>query len=216
MAMRFLAALGAVVASMLISLPAAGQPAPADLDARLKEIERDPRQFEAMSKSGRKVAAFCANCHGDGGNSVKTEVPNLAGQNLVYLLGQVKDIGSGARKSSEFHTRLIKVMKPDEKIGMIAFYAGQEVTPQPVSDPALAKKGAALYEKKCVECHEADGRGTRKYARIAGQQTVYLTTMLKSYREATGPRAKREMEKELQTMSDADIAAVVAYVSSMK
>ena len=45
----------------------------------------------------RKVAAFCANCHGEGGNSVKPDVPNLAGQNTAYLLDQVRQFSDGRR-----------------------------------------------------------------------------------------------------------------------
>jgi cytochrome c553 len=220
MTKRIRMAMGTALVAMFIAFPAMGQPAAApaqvDLVARLKEVEGNPRQLEAMHKVGRKVAAFCSNCHGDGGNSIKPDVPNLAGQNSYYLLAQLREFSTTQRKSNEFKKRLVNVMSTDEKIGMVVFYAGQEVTVKPASNPALLKKGEELYVKRCGECHEKDGRGTKQFSRIAGQQTVYLTTSLKGYRDGTGPRLDREMVKEVKPLNDADIAAVVAYVSSMK
>jgi len=211
--------LGILSVAMFIALPALGQPAAApaqvDLSERLKTVESNPAQLEAMYKVGRKVAAFCANCHGDGGNSVKPEVPNLAGQNAYYLMAQLREFSSTQRKSNEFKKRLVNVMSPDEKIGMVVFYAGQAVTLKPSSDSAMARRGGELYAKRCAQCHERDGRGTREYSRIAGQQTVYLTQSLKGYRDGTGPRLDRQMVDEVKPLNDADIAAVVAFVSSM-
>jgi cytochrome c553 len=212
--------MGTVLIAMFIAVPAIGQspaaPAKVDLVARLKAVETDPRQLEAMHKIGKKVAAFCANCHGDGGNSIKPDVPNLAGQNSYYLLAQLREFSTTERKSNEFKKRLVNVMSTDEKIGMVVFYAGQEVTVKPASDPALVKKGGILYAKACAECHEQDGRGTKQFSRIAGQQPVYLTTSIKGYRDGTGPRLDRDMVKEVKPLNDADIAAIVAFVSAMK
>ena len=202
------------------ALPALGQgaatPLPPDLSPRLKEVEGNPRQWETLFKSGKKVAAFCANCHGDGGNSVDPETPNLAGQNPYYLLEQLREFGGTQRKTTEFKRRLVKAMTTDEKLGMVIFYAGQEVTYKPAADPTLAKKGEALYLKACADCHEMDGRGAREYSRVAGQQAAYMSKTLKGYRDGTGARIHRQMADEIKPLKDADIAAIVAYVAAMK
>lgn len=221
LARRACVAIGfAGMAALFTALPAFGQGAAVatkvDLAARLKEVESDPRLHEAMVKAGRKVAAFCANCHGDGGNSVDTATPNLAGQNPYYLLQQLREFDGGQRKTTEFKQRLVKVMKPDEKIGMVVFYAAQEVTVKPAADPALARKGEAVYAKLCLDCHNKDGRGDREYSRVAGQQPGYMAATLKGYRDGNGPRINRAMAGEIKSMTDADIAAIVAYVSAMK
>jgi len=213
-------ATGTLLASMFIAFPAVGQSAaasaPVDLSARLKQVESSPQQMEAMLRAGKRVAAFCANCHGDGGNSVKPDVPNLAGQNAYYLLAQLREFSGSQRKTTEFKKRLVNAMSTDEKVGMVVFYAGQAVIVKPAADPALARKGEELYAKACVECHEKDGRGTKQFSRIAGQQTVYLTTTLKGYRDNSGARMDGDMVKNIKPMKDADINALVAYVSSMK
>jgi cytochrome c553 len=213
-------AIGTILVAMFIALPAIGQsaaaPAPLDLNPRLKQVQSNPGQLESMYRVGRKVAAFCSNCHGDGGNSVKPDVPNLAGQNPYYLLAQLREFSTTQRKSNEFKKRLVNVMSADEKIGMVVFYAAQAVTFRPASDAASAKRGGELYAKRCADCHEHDGRGTSEFSRVAGQQTVYLTQSLKGYRDGTGPRLDREMVKEVKPLNDADIAALVAFISSMK
>jgi cytochrome c553 len=209
-------AIGIALLAMGAVPPAAGQAAKAGLAARLKEVQASPVLLESMYKTGRKVAAFCANCHGDGGNSVKPDVPNLAGQNAYYLLQQLREFSGTQRKTSEFKRRLVNAMSADETIGMVVFYAAQQVTFKPATDVALARRGERLYAKSCADCHDNDGRGTSDYSRIAGQQTVYLTTSLKGYRDGTGARLHRQMALELKSMSDADIAAIVAFVSAMK
>lgn len=57
-----------------------------DLAARFAQAEADPQLAQTLLTTGRKVAAVCANCHGEGGNSAKPSIPNLAGQNPAYLL----------------------------------------------------------------------------------------------------------------------------------
>jgi cytochrome c553 len=209
-------AMSIALLAMSYVVPAAGQAAKADLTARLKEVQATPALLESMNRTGRKVAAFCANCHGDGGNSVKPDVPNLAGQNAYYLLQQLREFSGTQRKTSEFKRRLVNAMSADEKIGMVVFYAAQQVTSKPAANAALVSRGERLYAKSCADCHDNDGRGTSDYSRIAGQQTDYLTTSLKGYRDGTGARLHRQMAVELKSMSDADIAAIVAFVAAMK
>lgn len=220
MAKRIRAAVGGLTTALFIALPAFAQPGAApgwpELVARLKQVESNPQQLDAMYKAGRKVAAFCANCHGDGGNSVKPDVPNLAGQNSHYLLEQLREFSVTQRKTSEFKKRLVNAMSADEKIGMVVFYAGQEVIARPVADAALVRRGGEIYAKRCVQCHEQDGRGARHFSRIAGQQPLYLSSSLKGYRDGSGARIDREMAAEVKPLTDGDIAALVAYVASMK
>ncbi len=222
MAKRIPVALATVLVSMFAAFPAIGQPsnppatAGVDLKARLTEAEKNPRQLELNIKAGSKVATFCANCHGEGGNSVKPDVPNLAGQNASYLLEQMRQFSDGRRHTSEFKQRLIKILSPDEKVSLNIFYSRQDVIYKPSADHALVMKGKVLYSDNCADCHHDDGRGTEKYARVAGQQTGYLTLSLKGYRNGSHARINHQMADSVRDMTDADIAAVVAYVSSMK
>jgi cytochrome c553 len=184
-------------------------------EARLAEVDRDPKLFEHYYKVGQKVAAFCANCHGAGGNSVKPEVPNLAGQNTSYLLEQVRQFSDGRRKNL-FMEGLMKALNPEEKIGIAVYFSSQTVAPQPARDATLVAKGKAYYDKVCFRCHGESGHGSAAYARIAGQQGEYLATTLKRYRDGSAARADAIMAANTKRMTDDDINAVVAYVMSMK
>lgn len=220
MTMRFRAALASVLMAVFVSptalaqSPQARATATVDLTARLNEVQSDPRLGENLFKTGRKVAAVCANCHGAGGNSMYPEIPNLAGQNPAYLLEQLRQFADGRRRNA-FMEGMIKAMTADEKIGMVLFYASQEVIHKSAKDTALAAKGQGYFSKTCFRCHGEDGRGNEQIARLAGQQPEYLRLTLKRYRAGTGVRVDPVMSANTKLMTDADIEAVVAYVSSM-
>ena len=186
-----------------------------DIDTRLQQAMADPKLADELYKVGRKVSAVCANCHGDRGNSTKPSVPNLAGQNPAYLLEQVRQFADGRRRF-EFMEGMIRAMNSDEKIGMVLFYAAQPVTPKPVADAALLAKGQEIFGKNCFRCHGDMGRGNDQIARIAGQQTDYLRSTLKRYRDGPNTRANSIMTPNTKLLTDADIESLVAYVSSMQ
>jgi cytochrome c553 len=188
---------------------------PGDPAERLKEVERDPKLMEQAQRIGKKTAAFCANCHGEGGNSTKPDVPNLAGQNISYLFDQIRQFADGRRKNM-FMEGLMKALNTDEKVGLAVFYASQGVTPRPVTNPGLVAKGKSYYEHVCFACHGETGLGNDQYARIAGQQTEYLNMTIKRYRDGSGARMNPVMAATTRKMSDAEVQAVVAYVASMK
>lgn len=186
-----------------------------DLSARLAEAQANPQLATDLLVKGRRAASVCANCHGEGGNSVKPDFPNLAGQNPSYLLEQMRQFADGRRRY-EFMEGMIKAMTSDEKVGVVLFYASQPVITSPPSNPALAAKGKEHFDKICFRCHGQDGHGNNTFARIAGQQNLYLTLTLKRYRSGQGPRNNPLMADNTRHMTDADIDAVVAYVASMK
>lgn len=221
MAKRFQVGLVAALLAVFMGQPAVAQSSKTrasgsvDLSARLLEAQADPKLEQTLFTIGRKVAAVCANCHGEGGNSVKPDIPNLAGQNPAYLLEQVRQFADGRRRDM-FMEGMIRAMNSDEKVGMVLFYTSQKVAHTPTTNAALAAKGQEYFNKVCFRCHGTDGRGSAQFPRIAGQQTNYLSLTLKRYRAGGGARADSVMVSNAKSMSDADIEAVVAFVSSMQ
>lgn len=185
-----------------------------DIETRFQQAMADPKLADELYKVGRKVSAVCANCHGDGGNSTKPSVPNLAGQNPAYLLEQVRQFADGRRRY-EFMEGMIRAMNSDEKIGMVLFYAAQPVHARPATDKALAAKGQEIFSKNCFRCHGDMGRGNDQIARIAGQQADYLRSTLKRYRDGPNTRANSIMTPNTKLLTDFDIESLVAYVSAM-
>lgn len=186
----------------------------AALAQRLEAAHQNPSLRDQLVGQGRKAAAVCAYCHGEGGNSVKPDVPNLAAQNAAYLVEQIQKFSDGRRRN-EFMEGLMKALKTDEKVGVALFYAQQKVNSSQATSSPLIAKGKSYYERLCFRCHGADGHGNEKIARIAGQQAPYLTLTLKRYRDGTGERLDPLMSSNTKLMSDADIEAVTAYVTTM-
>jgi len=186
-----------------------------DPQARLKEAVANPALAISLSTLGRKAAAVCANCHGEGGTSVSPLVPNLAAQSPAYLLDQMEQFADGRRKN-EFMQGMIKAMKPDERAGVAMYYAAQKLAlPAPVASPQV-EQGKVLYSRNCFRCHGTDGAGSETFARVAGQQAGYVAQSLKRYRTGTGPRVNELMAANTKLLSDADINALAAYVASMR
>jgi len=187
-----------------------------DLAARLKEVEANPKLTEQLLKTGKSVAGFCANCHGDGGNSVKPDIPNLAGQNPAYLLDQLRKFSVGLRRN-EFMEGMIKALTSDEKVGIVLFFSSQKVLSNPSRvDEQQLSNGKRIYTEVCWRCHGTDGHGNESFARIAGQQAPYLSATIKQYRSGVGTRTNALMNANTKILRDSDIDAVVAYVSHLQ
>jgi cytochrome c553 len=199
--------------------PAASNPAavlPQWAQDKLAAAKADPKAYDLAYKQGAKLATFCANCHGPSGQSVRPEVPNLAGQNTVYVLNQLNKFHDGRRKGAFFMEGLVKAMSNDERFAVAIYYTNQETPrPQPLADASLAAKGKAVYENGCKKCHGEAGAGSEKNSRIAGQQPGYLEMSIRRYRE-NNVRADEKMFKYTKGLTDAEIKALVAYIGAMQ
>lgn len=183
------------------------------LQDRLKAVQADPAALKAAIEAGRKASFFCANCHGEDGNSKIPEVPNLAGQNPAYLLEQIRKFGSGERKD-QFMQGLIKVLKDDDRVHIATYFSASPVVTGK-ADAALAAKGKELFVKLCTRCHGEQGRGNETIARLAGQKVAYLQTSITRYRDRTGERNNQLMAIATGTLKNDDIAAIASYLTQL-
>lgn len=208
--------LAALAASPALAQAERARAPNADVGARLAQIQADPRARQAAMKTGRDVAAVCANCHGDSGVSVKPEVPNLAAQNASYLAEQVRQFAAG-RRHKEFMERMGRAMSVDEQAATAIYYAVQAVPPRANADAARVARGRDLYKRLCAECHGKSGRGNAELARLAGQQDVYVVESMKRYRDAKagGPRLDADMIKSSRGLTDADLDALAVFIGTM-
>lgn len=163
---------------------------------------------------GRKAAFFCANCHGDNGISKYPDVPNLAGQNPVYLRNQIEAFASGKRKN-DFMQGLVKVLDERSRQAIVHFYSSANVTPSVAPGP-LAQRGAALFAQNCARCHQADARGAESFPRLAGQQQDYLRINLKRYLTQSGERLYTPMTAAVTMLGADNFEAVTQYLTSLK
>ncbi|MDE2429393.1 MAG: cytochrome c [Burkholderiales bacterium] len=185
---------------------------PSPLDGRMKKLLADGNASAGIVTAAKKVTFFCDVCHGANGSSVKTDVPNLAGQNPSYLLKQIDKFARGQRQE-KFMEGLMKLLTEEDRINVAIFYANNVVKPAG-SDTSLP--GKALYIARCVMCHQATGHGSETTPRLAGQQIEYLRKSITRYRDRTGERIFEPMSASTAGLNNAEITALVTYLSSLK
>ncbi|MEE8343512.1 MAG: c-type cytochrome [Gammaproteobacteria bacterium] len=74
--------------------------------------------------------------------------------------------------------------------------------------------GKAAASATCFECHGSDGKGTApEVPNLAGQHKDYILTASKEYK--TGTRKNGLMKKNLETLTDTELANVAEYYASL-
>ncbi len=186
---------------------------------RLQQKMSDPDLRRQAMFAGEERALICGYCHGNDGNSLKPEVPNLAGQNTDYLLEQVGRFARGERKDYVMNS-LAGKFTADDQINLAIYYAAQKVKPGEY-DYAKAVLGKPIYLQQCQACHGKLGLGNRGYARLAGQKPNYIKLTLERFRDNASGKAgdkKRHsavMEPIVGNLTDQDILALAAYLASL-
>jgi len=203
-----------LAASTALAAPAkpATRLLPAEYEARIQQATADP---ETLAAGKRAASYLCIWCHGEDGNSVLESIPNLAGQNPVYLLTQIQKFGDGHR-NSEFMSGLIKAIKDEDRVSMSVYYAAMRPNTPAATNAALIEKGRKRYLATCVGCHGGKAYGNKRIARLAGQRVSYLTHALANYRASNGTRRDPMMTPVARRLTPEDIAAVSAYLSTLK
>lgn len=167
------------------------------------------------------VAAHCASCHGETGNSTNPLYPKLAGQKAAYLYAQLWAFKQGRRPSTVMAS-IVKTLSDNELADVSAFYADQGIHPDQVADPKLESAGEQLYfagRPSCAMCHEGGGMpmmrmmggGAQNAPRLAGQHAAYILQQLNAY--ASGQRQGSVMNRVAESLSEQERKAVAEYLS---
>ena len=189
----------------------------------------------AAAKGATRVAV-CAACHGSNGISVSAAYPNLAGQQYNYILKQLENFRSGARKNAIMSTMAMTIppSKDHANLKDIAAYFSRltpmSARPASTGGPAGASQqielGRIIYDRgvagkdipSCAACHGLGGEGNGPMAIpvLAGQHAAYVVTQLEQF--ASGARHNSPghvMHAIARAMNAAQEAAVAAYVRQL-
>ena len=75
--------------------------------------------------AGKSKSVVCMACHGPDGNSINPLWPKLAGQHAPYMVKQLKDFKSGARKDPVMAPMAVPLSDQDIE-NLAAYFASQK------------------------------------------------------------------------------------------
>lgn len=213
---------GLALSVFLLSAPAFPADAPAESAEEIRQRigTGDPAAGKAKAES-----ELCQGCHGEKGRGIAMGAPNLAGQQAAYLVKQLRDFRSQARRHRTMNA-MAEGLGDADITDIAAYFASQ---PRMTGEPAPENPAARdlfLYGDvnrditACVECHELGGQGRAAggvpYPRIGGQLRGYLRVQLLDWK--IGVRANSPegvMNRIAGALGEAEIAALAEYLSGL-
>jgi cytochrome c553 len=193
-------------------------PAAADDAAmqRFIQLNSDPALRQQAQAAGEQRISFCGHCHGRDGNSKREHIPNLAGQNPLYLFNAFEKFANGERKDFVM-SKLAPSLILEDRVNVAIYYSAQQVVNRTEElDPALVAQGQALFQSTCSGCHGSAAQGLESMPRLAGQPAEYLRLTLRGFRDKSADRAGSLMVPIAANLSDQQIDALAAYLQQLK
>ncbi len=191
-------------------------------------------------QNGKEINGTCAACHGDqGAGGKKGEYPRIAGQQVKYIEGQLKNFRSRARVNIPMfpYTQERELSDADIK-DISAYLAGINLSNKMPTftgkEDALTKlqmvervmiiprtegdlvNGEAIYQKKCAACHGKTGKGRGMFPMLVGQYTNYLMRQVGLYLKGDRPHDEEGIVGVLNGMKEKDIQDILAYLTSIQ
>jgi len=186
------------VAAYFASLP----PVPSTATADVKHT--------SPYEKGKALAAECAGCHGETGNSSTPGTPTLAGQQLHYLVASILEYHRDDRKM----TSMKSILRDSDRLdleSLALYFSAQTPTPRPAPTTGNAAAGEPL-SAMCGGCHGSRGVSVDTVTpSLAGQDWQYLVKAIKSYRTT---RQNWGMQRYVANLSDGDIDNIAAFYAT--
>lgn len=160
--------------------------------------------------AGEQKASACVGCHGQKGGSGNAQWPNLAAQQPVYLVNQLKAFKAGDR-SNPMMQSMASSLSNEDMDNLAAYFSSQKPA-KAGGDPALAKTGESKASM-CLGCHGSSAEGKGQFPRLAGQHPEYIEQQLKNFKD--GSRKSGPMQAITASLPEADFKALAAYFGSL-
>ncbi|WP_235839994.1 c-type cytochrome [Derxia lacustris] len=226
-----------LLCSAVLALPAlaqtASKPAAGKARATATPAGSAPAPFRGNAAAGRSLAESerCIECHGLEGqasaqaDAIEGKFPRLAGQSPDYLLKQLRDLRSGARKN-DFMQVMARSIDDATAADIVAYFSslppmrGEAGNASPAGRELYARGDAARGIPACASCHGANGEGQRLAdgiaPRLGGQTWRYLERQLLDWRDGhRGNSVGGVMTAAVRGLSDAEITAIATHLSGL-
>jgi cytochrome c553 len=220
----------AAVAACVVAaaLPVAAQPQP-----KAEGIEAEGyvwnemmgEKLEALDmppdvENGEEAYEVCGACHlPSGAGRPDGTFPQLAGQHRTVIIKQIADIREGRRDNPIMYP-FAKTLTDAQELSDVSAYI--QTLPIPSNNgkgPGTdLERGQSLYDANCVECHHDFGQGdaAKFYPVLAGQHYKYMLRQITDIRDGRRRNANPDMVKVVKKYSDAELSAVVDYMSRLE
>jgi cytochrome c553 len=173
-------------------------------------------------------AATCAGCHGaQGEGNPAGGFPRIAGQAQTYLARQLASYDDGSRNNAVM-TPIAKGLSAQQAQEVSAYYASikaPSASPAKPAAKAQVSRGQQLAAvgddsklvQACANCHGPGGAGSPPtYPYLAGQHSGYLGAAMAEWKNGNRKNDQsQQMPMIAHRLTDADVAAVAAYYSSL-
>jgi cytochrome c553 len=173
---------------------------------------------------------YCKTCHGIAGQGYLGyyAMPRLAGQQEAYLENQLRAFIE-RRRTNPVMFNVAHALSPSMVDSLAAHFNRLHPPPFGGGPRNLVGRGKTIYEEgipdsnvpACSACHGPDAKGRDEIPRLAGQLYPYTVKALRNWARERGqgsasPDVSAVMAPTAHNMSQAEIAAVAAYVSTLK
>lgn len=162
----------AVVTGEIAAVDASRQSVLKDLTTiPIDQLPQHPALMKAAVAGGQSAfKIYCVQCHGSGAAGSKG-YPNLNDDDWLWggdMASIYQTIQHGIRQPGDDDTRvsqmpafgkdgLLTAKEVDAVVEYVVKISGQK------ADPALAARGAPVFEQQCAACHGPDGKGVRAF-----------------------------------------------------
>ncbi|MGF1548528.1 MAG: c-type cytochrome [Thiotrichales bacterium] len=159
--------------------------------------------------AGEALAAGCAGCHGEGGNSTSSKNPTLAGQDAESLKVAMTAYRDGGR-DHELMKGAVAALTDPEIEHIAAYYNAQTPQQAEVKRPLVAVE----WLERCERCH-APGveHAGLIIPRLDAQRYDYLVRSLKGYHD--GARKHSTMHAMGAALTDDVIEALASHYATL-
>lgn len=170
----------------------------------------------ARAQSIEEKAQVCAACHGEQGvpQEQSFPVPVIWGQNLGYLIFQLRDFKSGTRKNEQM-SPVADTLEPGDLVPLAQYFAKKPwpgLRQKPASADLTAEAQRANASVVCTSCHQEGFKGEGTQPHLAGQVRTYLENTMMEFR--SGARANNPgMTSLMKGLTDRDIAALASWLA---
>jgi cytochrome c553 len=186
------------------------------------------RANDATAVSQHEIQAklqYCEVCHGVSAQGYLGyyPIPRLAGQQIAYIENQLKGF-TERKRTSNIMFNVGHVLSPAMITALATGF--HDLNPKPLggAPKELVATGKQIYEEgvpsanvlACASCHGKEAKGDGQFPRLAGQLSAYVSLQLINWSKERSESTSDIMAPIARGLTETQIKAVAAYVSSLE